>query len=366
MTSSFSAHRPVVMGTHWMITSGHPLASQAGAAILEGGGNAIDAAIAANAVLNVVRPHMCGIGGDAFFLFYWAKEREIRALNASGRAPDQATRDFFVERGMSKMPANGILTATVPGAVDGWCTALERYGTLPLSVLLERAGEYAAKGFPIYKELSQVIANSAPLLKKTPDGEKIFFKNGRPPEVGEILVQPELAESLAKVGKGGREIFYRGEIAKAILDFSRKNGGLFSERDFAETRSTWVQFLETTYKGYRICVLPPNSQGIALPMQLNIIENFDLPRLGHNSADYVHLLVEAKKLAFADRNRYVCDPDFHPVPVGPMLAKEHGKRQSARVDFSRAGLNVSPTPFTRQGEDTCTSPWSTGKEMPSP
>ncbi len=195
------------MGTNWMITSGHPLASQAGAAILEKGGNAIDAAVAANAVLAVVRPHMCGIGGDAFILFYWAKDGKIKVLNASGRSPYKATKDFFAGKGMEKIPPTGILSSTVPGVVDGWSVALEKFGSLPLRPLLQRAIGYAAKGFPVYKELSETIANSASLLKKSPDAEKIFLKNGRPPRPGELLVQPDLAQSLQKIAQRGKEVF---------------------------------------------------------------------------------------------------------------------------------------------------------------
>ncbi len=351
MKPSFTSHRPVIMGTNWMISSGHPLASQAGAAILEKGGNAVDAAVAANAVLGVVRPHMCGLGGDAFMILYWAKDGEIKILNASGRSPYQASRDFFAGQGLDKIPQNGILTATVPGAVDGWSAALEKFGTLPLQALLQKAIAYASQGFPVYKELSETIAESAPLLKKSPDAERIFLPHGRPPGEGDLLVQPELAESLRKVAQGGREAYYRGEIGKAIVQFSGENGGLFAEKDLAEHRSTWVQPVETSYKGYRVVVVPPNSQGIALLMQLNILENFDLAAMEHNGAEYVHLLVEAKKLAFADRDQYVCDPDFRSIPVEQMLSKAYARKQAGRIDSRKAATQVSPTDFAG-GEDT--------------
>jgi gamma-glutamyltranspeptidase len=352
MKPSFTAHRPVVMGTHWMITSGHPLASQAGAAILEKGGNAIDAAVAANAVLAVVRPHMCGIGGDAFIIFYWAKDGKIKVLNASGRSPYQATRDFFAGKGLGKIPSTGILSSTVPGVVDGWSVALDKFGSLPLQALLQRAIGYAAQGFPVYRELSETIAQSAPLLQKSPDAEKIFLPNGRPPGEGELLVQPELADSLQKVAQGGREAFYRGEIGRAIVKFSSKNGGLFAGGDLADHSSTWVEPIETSYKGYRIVVVPPNSQGVALLMQLNIVENFDLSKMEHNGTDYVHLLVETKKLAFADRDQYVCDPDFRAIPVDKMISKTYGRKQAARIDSQRAAASIVPTDFTSAGEDT--------------
>jgi gamma-glutamyltranspeptidase len=352
MSSSFPSHRPVVMGTHWMITSGHPLASQAGAAVLEKGGNAVDAAVAANAVLAVVRPHMCGIGGDAFILFYRAKDRGIKVLNASGRSPYSATADFFLKKGLEKIPPRGILTSTVPGVVDGWTTALEKYGTMDLEMLLQKAIGYAEEGFPVYSELSQVIENSSALLQESPDAEKIFLPHGRPPDPGELLVQRDLGESLKKIARKGKEAFYRGEIGEVLVELSRANGGLFSLKDLEDHRSTWMEPIETTFEGCRICVVPPNSQGIALLMQLNIIENFDLPRLGHHSPDYVHLLVEAKKLAFADRDRYVCDPDFHSPPVEKMIAKAYGRRQGTRIDSGRAASAAPSTDFSAKGVDT--------------
>jgi gamma-glutamyltranspeptidase/glutathione hydrolase len=340
------------MGTNWMITSGHPLASQAGAAILVKGGNALDAAIAANAVLGVVRPHMCGIGGDAFIILYVASKKEIKVLNASGRSPYGATRDFFTKKGMRKIPDKGILPATVPGAVDGWITALDEYGTMPLGILLQRAIGYAEGGFPVYKELSDVIGNESPLLKSCPASAEIFLPNGKPPKPGELLVQHDLAESLKKIATGERDTFYGGEIGWALVKCSRENSGLFAEKDLEDCRSTWVEHIETTYKGYRICVVPPNSQGIALLMQANIVENFDLAKLGHNSTDYAHLFVETKKLVFADRDTYVCDPDFYPVPVEKMVSKAYAKERMSRIDLNRAALDVSPTHFSSTGEDT--------------
>lgn len=352
MNAAFTSHRPVVMGTNWMITSGHPLASQAGAAILDRGGNALDAAIAANAVLTVVRPHMCSIGGDAFIILHLAREKVTKVLNASGRSPYGATRDFFANKGMKKIPDKGILTATVPGAVDGWITALEAYGTMPLHTLLQRAIGYAEGGFPVYKELSDVITSESPLLKSCPASAEIFLPNGKAPKTGELLVQHDLAESLKKIATEGKDAFYRGEIGKALVKCSGENDGLFAEKDLEDHRSTWVEPIETTYKGYRICVVPPNSQGIALLMQANIIENFDLATLGHNSTDYVHHFVEAKKLVFADRDTYVCDPDFHHIPVEKMVSKGYARERMSRIDPNRAALDVSPTQFSSTGEDT--------------
>ena len=352
MKATFTSHRPVVMGTKWMIASGHPLASQAGAALLEKGGNAVDAAIAANAVLCVVRPHMCGIGGDTFVLFHKTGEKGVRALNATGRTPYQASKDFFDKKGLKKFPEKGMLPVTVPGAVDGWITLLETYGTMDRRELFQRAIEYAEEGFPVYRELSDVIEKESKLLRQCPASEKTFLKNGRSPKVGERLVQKEMADSFRKIVEGGREAFYRGDLGKALVKFSEKNGGLLTARDLEDYRSTWVEPLETTYKGYRIHVMPPNSQGLALLMQANILENFDLAEIGHNTLDYVHLFVEAKKLVFADRDRYVCDPDFRSIPVEKMISKAYGKEQAARINLKKAAVRVSPTNFKSTGEDT--------------
>ena len=340
------------MGTNWAVTSGHPLASHAGAAILEKGGNAVDAAIATNAVLGVVRPHMCGMGGDAFMLLYVAKEKRTRVLNGSGRSPYGASRDFFAKKGMKKVPDKGILTVTVPGAVDAWVMAHETYGTMPLKDLFFKSLEYAEKGFPVYKELSGVIRDEASLLKGCPDSARIFFRNGKAPEPGELLVQQELAQSLKKIAEEGRDAFYKGDIGHALVQCSQEDGGLMTYEDLEDHRSTWVEPLETMYRGYRVCVPPPNSQGVALLMQLNVVENFELCNLGHHSVDHVHLFVEAKKLAFADRDRYVCDPDFRSIPIGKMVSKEHAKKQASRIDFKRAATTVHPADLSSTGEDT--------------
>ena len=352
MKPVFMSHRPAVMGTNWMITSDHPLASQAGAAVLEKGGNAVDAAIAANAALCIVRPHMCGIGGDLFLLLYWAKDRGLNALNASGRSPYRATPEFYTQKGLKQIPAKGILPITVPGTVDGWVTAHEKYGTIPLEHLLQRAIEYGEKGFPIYQELSQVIQEEMGLLRTCPASEKIFLKGGQVPKAGDLLIQKDLAESFREVARGGRDVFYKGKIGRALVSLSERNEGLFSEKDLLDHSSNWVEPLVTTYKGHEIYVMPPNSQGIALLMQANMIENEDLSELGHQTVEFIHFLVEAKKLAFADRDRYVSDPDFNRIPVGRMISKRYGKEQMARIDPNRAASQVSPSDLTSTGEDT--------------
>ncbi len=348
----YPAHRPVVMGIHWMITADHPLAAQAGASVLESGGNAVDAAVAANLVMAVVRPHMCGLGGDLFALIYKGDTGRLEALNASGRAPGRAHPAFYKNKGYVTMPESGILTATVPGAVHGWQEALERHGSRPLDRLLSKAVEYAEKGFPVYGELRRAIEERRDLLIRSPDAAKTFLPGGNVPEVGQRLLQPDLAESLRKLAERGPDTFYRGELGQALIALSRASGGLFDEEDLAGHTSTWVEPLRTGYKGYEICTQPPNSQGIALLMQANILENIDISSMGSDSAELIHTMVEAKKLAFADRDRYVCDPDFHAVPTAEMLSKSHGRKQAARIDRDLAAGALMPADFTSGGEDT--------------
>jgi len=352
MTNFFTSHRPVVMGIHWMVTADHPLAAQAGATVLEAGGNAVDAAVAANLVLAVVRPHMCGLGGDLFALVFHAETGRTDVLNASGRSPYKATREHYLGLGLKNIPQDGLLTATVPGAIDGWEALLKKYGTRTISDLLPKAITYAEKGFPVYPDLVKAIENRAPILSKSQTADQVFLRNGRPPRVGERLIQTELAQSLRILASQGRDGFYRGQLGEALTTFSEKSGGLFNERDLLDHTHSWIEPLEINYKGLTVCTEPPNSQGIALLMQLAILENFDITGLGHNTDHYVHLLVEAKKLAFADRDRFVCDPDFHPIPVHQMLSPVQAKKQASRIDRQRSAQAVKPRDFSRSGEDT--------------
>jgi len=352
MQTQFSAHRPLVMGTNWMITADHPLAAQAGAAVLEAGGNAVDAAIAANLVMAVVRPHMCGLGGDLFALIYMAKEMKFEALDASGRAPYAANADAFREKGYTVLPETGVLTATVPGAIAGWQAALEKHGTMRLDQLLPRAIKYAANGFPVYAELRNAMEDRRIFLEQSQAATETFFKNGKLPNLGELLVQPHLAGSLKMLAEKGPDAFYRGPLGEALIELSKAAGGLFSHQDLVDHTVTWHEPLKTTYKGYEICTQPPSSQGIALLMQANMLENFDLADMGgFGRSELVHLMVEAKKLAFADRDKHVCDPAFHPVPVKQLLDKDYAKKQIERIDPTTASQAVAPTDFTG-GSDT--------------
>ena len=352
MPTPFTSHRPVVMGTRWMITADHPLSAQAGAAVLEAGGNAVDAAIAANLTMTVVRPHMCGLGGDLFALIYMAKDKKIEALDASGRAPYAANLQVFREKGYAVLPETGILTATVPGAIAGWQAALEKYGTMRLDQLLPKAIYYAANGFPVYAELRGFMEDRRKFLEQSPAASETLFKNGKLPKIGELLVQSRLAESLKMLADRGPDALYRGPLGEALITFSDVAGGLFSRQDLEDHTVTWHEPLKTTYRGYEICTQPPSSQGISLLMQANMLENYDLADLGgFGRTELVHLMVETKKLAFADRDKYVCDPAFHAVPVEQLLDKNYAKKQIERIDPAAAARAVAPTDFTG-GSDT--------------
>lgn len=352
MKADFSTHRPLVMGTRWMIVAGHPLAAQAGSSILEQGGSAVDAAIAANAVLTVVRPHMCGPGGDLFALIYDKKRDELKAVNASGRSPFDADLDSFLMRGMRKMPEKGLFATTVPGVIDGWSEMHEKYGRLPFGRLFERAIELAAEGFPMYGEMSAAFIEHAGLLKKSPAAMKVFFPEGREPKPGERLIQKDLANSLQKIAEEGRDVFYRGELGQAFLQTCQQHKTFFSMQDLEKHTTTWCEPIQTDYRGFTLTTTPPNTQGLAWLMTANMLENFDLAAMEHNSADYAHLFIEAKKMAFADRDRYVCDPECHHIPVRELLSKDYARKKIEKIQMDRAATDICSAEFNSCGEDT--------------
>lgn len=352
MNRHFCTHRPLLMGARWMITADHPLAAQAGAAVLEEGGNAVDAAIAANLVMTTVRPHMCGIGGDLFALIHMASTGTFEALNASGRAPAKATLEAYRDRGLETIPEAGILTWTVPGAIAGWQAALDRHGTMGLDTLLGRAIDYAQGGFPVYQELVSFMEERKLLLQKNKAAASTFYPGGRTPRVGQLIIQPKLAESYRRLAEGGPGAFYQGPLGEALVRFSQAEGGFFDMDDLGAHQVTWESPITTDYRGYIIASQPPNSQGIALLMQTNILESVDLSRYAIDSPELVHHMVEAKKLSFADRDQYVCDPAFHPVPVEEMLSKTQAAQRARLIDPDRAAETFPPRDFTRGGEDT--------------
>jgi gamma-glutamyltranspeptidase/glutathione hydrolase len=326
----------VVIAPHGMVATSQPLAAQAGLEVLRKGGNAVDAAIAANAALGLVEPMSCGIGGDLYAIVWDAKAKKLYGLNASGRSPYRATRALFAEKGLKEIPLTGPLSWSVPGCVDGWAELHKCFGKAPLADLLGPTIRYAEEGFPVTEVIARYWANGARRLREYPDAARTYLPDGRAPKAGEVFKNPGLARSYREIAKGGRDAFYKGRIAREIVAFSEKNGGLFSLRDFAEHTSTWVEPVSTTYRGYEVWELPPPGQGIAVLEMLNILEGYDLKKMGPISPDYWHLLVEAKKLAYADRARYYADPDFARAPVEALISKPYAAARRKLIDPAHA------------------------------
>jgi gamma-glutamyltranspeptidase len=335
-----------------MITADHPLAAQAGAAVLESGGNAVDAAIAANLVMTTVRPHMCGIGGDLFMLIHMAAKGTLDALNASGRSPARATLEAYREKGYQSVPETGIHSCTVPGAIAGWQAALEKHGTLGLDTLIARAIPYARNGFPVYPELVNFIEQRRDILVASGTAGETFLPGGLLPRVGQLLVQPRLAQSYQALIDNGPDAFYKGPLGEALVAHSDDLGGFLSLDDLARHTVEWETPITTDYRGYTIATQPPNSQGIALLMQANMLAHRDLSASAVDSAELVHLMVEAKKLAFIDRDAYVCDPAAHRVPVAEMLSRSQAGNRVNLIDPDRAHKACEARDFTCGGDDT--------------
>ena len=285
------AQRSVTMGRGGMVASSQHLATLAGYKALCKGGNAVDACVAMISTLNVVEPHSVGLGGDAFALIYRGRENDIIGMNASGRAPYGARRDWFYDRGMQAIPDHGILSITVPGALHGWAQAVERYGNLKLADVFEDAIGYAANGFPVTEVIAGEWKNMEPALLSREGASKTFLTNGKAPGPGQVFHNKDLAQVYRKIAREGIETFYGGEIGRAIVDFSRKNDGLLSMKDLEDHTTTWVKPLSTDYRGYTVYELPPNGQGVTALEMLNTLEGFDIGRLGHNSAEYLHCLI---------------------------------------------------------------------------
>lgn len=334
-----------------MVACNHPLAAQAGLRVLQTGGNAIDAALAIAGVLAVVEPHMNGLGGDVFLQVYLPAEQgggEVMALNGSGAAPAAATPERFP----GGIPERGLHSAALPGAVDGWLTALERWGTRPAAELLAPALEYAAEGFPVSRRLYGAIKLYADVLARFPASAAIFLPEGRPPRIGQILAQPDLARSIQLVASQGREAYYQGEIAEKMAAACANGAGLFSLADLRQHRSQIKAPIRTSYRGWTVYEQPPVSQGHILLEELNILEGYDLASLGRNSAQAVHLMIEAKKRAFADRHRYAGDPEFVSFPIAPLLDKDFAAQRRATIDPRRADPDPGPGNLPTPGGDT--------------
>ncbi len=339
------AQRSVAMGRRCMVTSSQHLATLAGYKALSKGGNAVDACVAMVSVLSVVEPHSVGIGGDAFALIYLAEENRVIGMNASGRAPYDATREWFRRGGIVSMPERGILTVTVPGALHGWAQAVERYGNLKLADLFEDAIGYADDGFPVTEVIAGEWKDAEDILLANEAASRAYLIEGNAPRAGQVFHNRDLAQSYRKIVREGIETFYGGELGRLIVEFSKKNNGLLSLRDLEIHTTTWVESLCTDYRGYRIYELPPNGQGITALEMLNIVEGFDIGEMGHNSPEYLHCLIEAKKIAFSDRDSFITDPEFESIPVDRLLSKEYAGKRREKIDIRRA--MVAPAPSWR-------------------
>jgi gamma-glutamyltranspeptidase/glutathione hydrolase len=345
-------HRPVVGGTRGMVAAGHPLPAFAGLRVLQEGGNAIDAMVATNAVLAVTQPSLCGIGGDLFALFYDARKKEVTYLNGTGRSAAAATIARLRELGHASMPALGPLAVTVPGCVDAWEAALARYGTRPLAALLAPAIEYAERGFPISHKLSGAIAAGLTRYAGQPGWAANFAPDGRAPEPGGLYRQPALAETLRRIAAGGREEYYRGELARRLVAGIRAAGGLLDEEDFARHEPQWLAPLRTEYRGHAVYTTAPNSQGLTTLLALNILRDFDLAGAGFQSPRALHLMVEAAKVAYAARDRHITDPDFADIPTDALLGDAWAAEARRGLDPERATPPVAPDPHDGRRGDT--------------
>ncbi|MEE8395615.1 MAG: gamma-glutamyltransferase, partial [bacterium] len=328
--------RSVVMSTNGMVATSQPLATEAGLGVLRRGGNAMDAAIAACAVQCVTEPQSTGIGGDCFVLYHEAKTGKLHGLNGSGRAPARATLEAFRSRGLSEIPMRGILSVSVPGSIHAWETALGKFGTLGLDTLLQPAIDLAEGGFPVTPVVSVFWKNHRELLAATKEARAAYLPGGGAPAAGSRFRCPDLAASLRLVAEQGPRAFYSGSIAEAIVAYSRANDGLLEMEDLAGHQSEWVQPIGTDYRGLTLYEIPPNGQGITALMALNILEQLPLGEMEHLSADYIHTVVEAYKLATTERDRFVSDMQFGEVPIEALLAKDFARRQLARIDPARA------------------------------
>lgn len=336
------ATRSEVIAQHGMAATSQPLATQVAFDILKAGGNAIDAAIAANAVLGLVEPTGNGIGGDLFAIVWDAKTGKLHGLNASGRSPYDLTLDYFKENNIDKIPSHGPLPVSVPGCVDGWFELHGKLGKMPMKEILAPAIRYAREGFPVSELIAYYWDRNSQILRKYPGFAEIYMPGGKAPAKGEIFKNPYLAATLEKLAEQGRDVFYKGEIASKIVQYMQENGGFLSMRDFADHTSEWVDPVSVNYRGYDVWQLPPNGQGIAVLQMLAILENFDIGSMGFGSPEYMHLFTEAKKLAFEDRAKFYADPAFNKIPVAELISKAYGKKRAALINPDRAARSYTP------------------------
>ena len=336
ITGEQFASRSEVIGQHGMVATSHPLATQIGIDVLKKGGTAIDAAIAANIALGLMEPTGSGIGGDLFAIVWDAKEQKLFGLNASGPAPQSISLDYFKQQKLAKIPPFGPLPVTVPGAVDGWVKLHEKFGNQSFASLFEPTIGYARKGHPVTETIAYYLDRSKEIFKQYPNFSDVWMKDGETTGKGDIFKNPQLAKTLEIIAEKGRAGFYEGEVAKTIADFIQAQGGFLTYEDLANFNSEWVEPVSTNYRGYDVWELPPNGQGMVALQILNILENFDVKKMGLFSSDYVHLFTEAKKLAFADRAKHYADPNFSKIPIEQLVSKSYAKERAALIDLAKA------------------------------
>ena len=353
ITGRAFATRSDVIAPHAMAATSHPLATQIALDVMKQGGTAMDAAIAANAALGLMEPTGNGIGGDLFAIVWDPKTKKLHGYNGSGRSPKSLTLDYFRQQGITDIPAHGPLPVSVPGAVDGWFALHDRFGKLPMREVLAPTIRYARDGHPVHQTIAYYWERSVPRLSKFPGFSEQFTIGGRAPRTGELWKNPNLADTLQKIAIGGRDAFYKGDIARTIDAYFKANGGFLSYEDMAAHHGEWVEPVSTNYRGYDVWELPPNGQGIAALQMLNVLEGYDFSRIPFGSPEHVHLFVEAKKLAFADRARWYADPAFQPAPVARLISKPYARERAKLISPDKVLREVQPgTPKELEEGDT--------------
>ena len=341
ITGELFSTRSEVIAENGMVATSHPLATQIGIDILKDGGNAIDAAIAANAAIGLMEPTGNGIGGDLFAIIWIEKDKKLYGLNASGRSPKNLTLDYFKENNMTQIPAYGPLPVSVPGCVDGWFEMHKRFGKISMENILNPAINYAENGFPVTELVSYYMEIANKNFNQYPNFKETYHINGYTPKKGQLFKNKDLGKTLRLIAENGRKGFYEGPVAKTISDFIIDQGGFLSFEDLKNHSSDWIEPVSTNYRGYDIWELPPNGQGIAALQILNLLESFDIKSMGFGSAEYIHHFVEAKKIAFADRAKYYADMDFNNIPVDYLISKEYANQRRQEINKSKAAKTVA-------------------------
>ena len=345
------ATRSQVIAQNGMAATSNPLSTQVALDVLKAGGNAIDAAIAANAMEGVVEPHVNGIGGDLFAIVWDAKTKKLYGLNGSGRSPKSLTLAEFKKRGLKYIPSTGPLPVSVPGCVDAWFELHKKFGSMPMAKVLEKAVSYARNGFPVHGEFASALTKVQANYGKYPNVDKHYYPNGKVAGEGDIFKNPNLGNTLERLGKEGRDVFYKGDMAKTMDAFMKKNGGFLSYEDLGSHTSTWIDPVSVNYRGYDVWELPPNGQGIAALQMLNILEGYDFSKIKVGSAEHIHLFTEAKKLVFEDRAKYYADMDFAKIPVKSLISKEYAAERRKLINPNRASKHFDAgNPALKDGD----------------